>query len=352
MFLESGIFRFWLAAAALLWVFLFTHYNDLAFFVEHWFYPATMVLGAFVAGSTPEGGGAVAFPVLNIFLEIDRVLARDFSLMIQSVGMTSASIFILTNRNTRLRDFSSLLWFVPTAFVGFVFGMHVLQGIKVQIIQALFLSLIAGFAFAYYFSSHRGTADRCNVRNARDLLYTVFMLFLGGMCTSLFGTGADILIYTLLVTHFAVKEKIATEMSVILIASLSDLAYIYLGLYEGSLSRYQVQTWLCAYPVVLIMAPLGAYVLKRVSKEYMLRAVVLLNIAQLCYFNAHNPSLEKTLWSLGFTALLSTIFFVGMAKLVRRRGAAAASAEAARAAGGRRLESVVTGAGDAARQST
>lgn len=36
-----------------------------------------MVLGAFVAGLTPEGGGAVAFPVLSVFFNIDRVLARD-----------------------------------------------------------------------------------------------------------------------------------------------------------------------------------------------------------------------------------------------------------------------------------
>ena len=81
---------------------LFGLYNNVQFLVEHWYYPVTMVVGAFVAGSTPEGGGAVAFPVLSIFLNIDRVLARDFSMMIQSVGMTSASIFILTRRNTDL----------------------------------------------------------------------------------------------------------------------------------------------------------------------------------------------------------------------------------------------------------
>ena len=89
------LFRYWFFAALLLWAVLFYSFNDLAFLAEQWFYPAIMVVGAFVAGSTPEGGGAVAFPVLNIFLQIDRVMARDFSLMIQSIGMTSASVFIL-----------------------------------------------------------------------------------------------------------------------------------------------------------------------------------------------------------------------------------------------------------------
>ena len=35
---------------------------------------------------TSEGGGAVAFPVMTLLLEIKPEVARDFSLMVQSVG--------------------------------------------------------------------------------------------------------------------------------------------------------------------------------------------------------------------------------------------------------------------------
>ena len=35
---------------------------------------------------TSEGGGAVAFPVMTLALEIPPAVARDFSLMIQSCG--------------------------------------------------------------------------------------------------------------------------------------------------------------------------------------------------------------------------------------------------------------------------
>ena len=38
------------------------------------------------SGSTSEGGGAVAFPVMTLLLKIDPKVARDFSLMIQSCG--------------------------------------------------------------------------------------------------------------------------------------------------------------------------------------------------------------------------------------------------------------------------
>lgn len=319
MFLESKLFRIWLATALSVWLLLFYHYNNIAFLLEHWFYPATMVLGAFVAGLTPEGGGAVAFPVLSVFLDIDRVLARDFSLMIQSIGMTSASIFILTRRDIDRRSFTPLFWFVPVAFAGFVVGMHTLQGIQVYIIQALFLSLIASFAVAYYFSSHRGAGHYHAPRGPGDYLVTLIVLFIGGMCASLFGTGADIILYTLMVTRFAMHERTATQMSVILMATLSILGYAYRGLVEQALTPYQVQTWLTAFPVVLFMAPLGAYVLARINKEHMLLAIVVLNIGQLGYFVTVRPSPEKLLWTALFTLLLTALFFFTLARLSRQR---------------------------------
>lgn len=37
---------------------------------------------------TTEGGGAVAFPVMTLALNISPVVARDFSFMIQSCGIS------------------------------------------------------------------------------------------------------------------------------------------------------------------------------------------------------------------------------------------------------------------------
>ena len=319
MFLESRIFRIWLGVISLAWLILFALYDSIPFLLEHWYYPATMVVGAFVAGSTPMGGGAVAFPVLSVFLEIDRILARDFSMMIQSVGMTSASIYILTRKNADLRVFRPLLWWIPISFVGFVVGMLTLQQVDVYIIQALMLSLMASFTIVYLFSSHRGTRSVYTATKIKDRVITTTAVFVGGLCTSLFGTGVDVLLYTVLATHFTLKEKLATEMSVILMASLSVLGYAYRGLYENAVTQYQVQTWLCAAPVVLIMAPLGSHILKKINTEHMLRAIVALSLAQLGYFILKEPTVEKLYWSAGATILLSSLFFWGMSELAKRR---------------------------------
>ena len=304
---RNKFFNGWFFSALTLWFFLFYLYNDLQFLVEHWYYPAIMVLGAFVAGVTPEGGGAVAFPVLNIFLNIDRVMARDFSLMIQSVGMTSASIFILSHA-PRWQVYKPVLLMIPVCFLGFVFGMQFMQALPVYIIQALFLSLITAFALVYSLSKHRGTRLELPGITKTDMPYFLLVLFCGGIFASLFGTGADIVLYTLLVTRLRMHEKIATHMAIMLMAAISILGYSYRFFVDDGLSQYQIQTWLCAHPVVLLMAPFGAFVLSKIDKELMLKGVAVLNVAQVCYFLLYKPSVEKAFWIILFSTVLTLVF--------------------------------------------
>ena len=326
MFFESRIFRGWYGGMMLIWVALFAALNSIPFLVDHWHYPAIMVLGAFVAGLTPEGGGAVAFPVLSVFFEIKREMARDFSLMIQSVGMTSASIWILSRRGNHLPAYAPVLWFVPVSFLGFVLGMNLLQTIPVYVIQALFLSLILTFALAYVYSKHRGERRMLEANGPLDHAMLAMVLLAGGMAASLFGTGADIIVYTLLVTRFRMDEKVATHMSIMVMAAISVLGYAYRFFWDGTITDYQVQTWLCAYPVVLFMAPFGSYILHKLNVEWMLRGIVALNIFQIGYFNFKNPSVEKFACSAVFSLTLFAIFWCSLAHMARQRERSVAAA--------------------------
>ncbi len=195
------------------------------------------------------------------------------------------------------------------AFIGFVLGMQFLQHLPVYIIQALFLSLITSFALLYSISQHRGCQTQLPIFVRSDRAFLVVMLLLGGGCASLFGTGADIILYTLLVTRFRLQEKIATHFCIILMAAISVLGFGYRHWFDQELTTYQFQTWLCAFPVVLLMAPFGAYVLHRINKEIMLRGVAVLNVGQLGYFLCVKPSLDKALWAAFFTVVLSVLFY-------------------------------------------
>lgn len=51
------------------------------------------------AGMTTEGGGAVAFPVMTLALNISPIVARDFSFMIQSCGIFHLKLLIKKKKN-------------------------------------------------------------------------------------------------------------------------------------------------------------------------------------------------------------------------------------------------------------
>lgn len=60
-------------------------------FSQYWSMSVAMVLGSFLAGSTPLGGGVVAYPIAQLVLLWPTPDSRDASLLVQSVGMTAAS---------------------------------------------------------------------------------------------------------------------------------------------------------------------------------------------------------------------------------------------------------------------
>lgn len=322
---RSRIFVTWFISALIVWGVLFHEYCGLEFLRTHLYYPLIMVLGAFVAGMTPEGGGAVAFPALSLFFEISREWARDFSLMIQSIGMTSASLFILTHPQTDRRVFRPLFWLTPFACLGFLAGMQWLQGLSVVAIHLVFLSLITAFALSYALHARRGQRELLQLRTGTDFLLCVATAFTGGIAASLFGTGADILMYTLVVTRFGLAEKTATRLSVVLMTCVSLAGFSWRHFVDADLQPEQYQGWLCAWPVVLFMAPFGAWVLQRIHVEWMIRGLVILNSLQLIYFNLREPSLARVLVSLILTLLLFMVFRWG----VRNSGGERKAAEQA-----------------------
>jgi len=48
--------------------------------------PLVMIIGGFLGGATSEGGGAVAFPVMTLALNLEPEVARDFLFVTQSAG--------------------------------------------------------------------------------------------------------------------------------------------------------------------------------------------------------------------------------------------------------------------------
>ena len=86
------------ASLTLLWAVLVTLFGQWDRIADLWPATLTMVFGSVVAGSTPQGGGVVAFPVFTKVFGMPPEVARTFSLCIQSVGMIAATCWIIINR--------------------------------------------------------------------------------------------------------------------------------------------------------------------------------------------------------------------------------------------------------------
>jgi uncharacterized membrane protein YfcA len=91
-------FLLWLAVFYAVWLYLLHSGGHWPELLEHWGIAVAMALGSYVAGSTPMGGGTVGFPILVLLFDEPAQLGRDFGFAIQSIGMVSATVFILCRR--------------------------------------------------------------------------------------------------------------------------------------------------------------------------------------------------------------------------------------------------------------
>ncbi|MBT6433863.1 MAG: sulfite exporter TauE/SafE family protein [Deltaproteobacteria bacterium] len=229
-------------------------------FGDYAFISLTMTLASFIAGATSEGGGAVAFPVLTIFFDIDPAIARDFSLAIQSVGMSAAALTIFSSRiqieKTAL--IFATLGGVPGLFVGLYFiAPHMSPVYTKMFFVSLWLSFGVVVAYRHLFSTKSFKQElRGDPRTVKRQL--VILGLVGGTVTGITGSGIDIVVFSYLVLEHRVDIRIATPTSVVLMAG-NALVGITMRLMDSQpVETITWNYWLVSIPIVVVGAPLGA----------------------------------------------------------------------------------------------
>jgi len=293
------------------WLYLILTGPGFELYETHWLYALMMVFGSAVAGFTPEGGGAVAFPILSLYFNIPPTAARDFSLAIQSIGMVSAAIWILTRKAHALRTFRHIPFYAAVNMIGFVLMTAVAGAFAFKTIQMLFVGLALAFIVAYLVSRGRGTVDDVELSGTRFVTFAVFS-FIGGCASAMFGTGSDMLIYIALTCYYGMKEKISTDISIVLMAVVTVFGIAYRSLFLDAVHPDVYLMWLAAAPVVLFFAPFGNILLGWARKETMLYTVLAMNAVNYFYFISKNMNLiVPTLITLVvFTAMFVSSFYV------------------------------------------
>jgi uncharacterized membrane protein YfcA len=273
-FLYLGIFYgVWLAI-----VILGDHWAEIS---EHWGIAVAMLMGSYAAGSTPMGGGTVGFPVLVLLFNEAPTLGRDFSFAVQSIGMTSASIFILCRRQPI--EWPMLRWAMLGTMIGTPLGILFIAPLASALfIKVLFAIVWCSFGVLHLYrlkelSRHEGLAPGAH-RFDRKAGFVVGILA-GSMLVPVTGVGIDMVLYAVLVLLCQADLKIAIPTSVIIMA-FASLVGIATKSLDHSIHPEVFEHWLAAAPVVALGAPLGAFVVNHVGRAPTLLVVSLLCIGQ------------------------------------------------------------------------
>lgn len=233
----------------------FTLYSD------YWHAPMTMLFGSFVAGSTPLGGGAVSFPVFSKLLEVTAYEARSFGFLIQSIGMSFATLlFICWKVQINWRQ---VFWACIGSSIGVCFGLAVFSYSDSMIKLAFSLfALLSGLLLV----SGQGRNKAQIMRDSAQSLFIVGLI--GGLLSSQIGAGADTILFFFLVLFARQEEKISIPSSVAVMAFTALVGSIatYV-LHPEFITPFVINSWLTAAPIVAIGAPLGGWVMSRLSKR-------------------------------------------------------------------------------------
>lgn len=240
--------------------------NSLSF--PEWLIAPIMAFGSFVAGSTFLGGGSVAFPSLTKILVVEPILAKTFSLAIQSVGMTSASLYIISRVKYVSWNFIGV--FVISTIPGLALSLKYLQHhIPSTDLRIGFTLFIFCFLCIYLWSLKLDLKGKSKPKfqEASEWVVVILSGFIGGVISGLIGSGADLVAFAVLSLYFRSNIKLATQTSVIVMASTSLIGISLQSVTSNQISNEVLALWYIAAPVVLIGAPIGAMFCRRVKPE-------------------------------------------------------------------------------------
>lgn len=295
----------WLVLFYITWACLVLWGDRLSDVVTHWPMALAMALGSYAAGSTPMGGGTVGFPVLVLLFDMPASLGRDFSFAVQSIGMVSASIFILARRQPLA--VSVLQGAMMGALFGTPIGILFIAPLIPELwIKVCFSIIWAGFGLLhlYRIKEIAGNTGVIDFSEKWDFRLGLTLGFIASLTVvSVTGVGIDMIIYAALVLLCRADLKIAIPTSVVIMA-FNSVYGVLIKFFTSGFQPGTYENWLAAAPVVALGAPLGVLIVGLVGRKPTLLFVAILCVGQYIWTCINERQ------SLGVSGILITLLFV------------------------------------------
>jgi len=315
--------RFWgiiipLTFFEVCWWCLAVKHDFFKYFPEKYLMSITMIFGAMVAGMTSEGGGAVAFPVMTLALHISPAVARDFSLGIQSCGMTAAA-FTIFWMQIQL-EWHSIIFCSLGAMFGMIFGLDVLDSLLDPLTKKLgFVCIWFSFAFALFLLNRqhkRRTFDSIPNFGLGHAFILTITGFIGGIFSAISGSGVDICSFSMLSLLFRISEKVSTPTSIVLMAINTCVGFFWRELMTDTGAEPEAWKFLAVcVPIVVFFAPFGSFLASHFHRQVLAALIYILDtIALVTAFAVIPITLNRGILS-GCLLFGGFIFFFVISKI-------------------------------------
>jgi uncharacterized protein len=265
-----------------IWLWYMLSNNGFELYKTNWMAALTMLFGSFIAGSSPEGSASIAYPVFTLLLKIEPSVARNFAFAIQSIGMTSASLLIL---GLRVKvEWNYIKYVTLGGLFGLVIGTYyVVPLISPVMAKLFFVSLWLSFGLILWYenlSKKREVFDSIQEFDKNDQIRLIIFGFIGGIISSIFGTGINIFTYCLMTIYYKINEKVATPSSVIIMTIETIFGFLFHLAILKDFSNTSFELWLVCIPIVIIFAPLGAFVITKLPRLMVARILYMILVVQ------------------------------------------------------------------------
>ncbi|MFT3681891.1 MAG: sulfite exporter TauE/SafE family protein [Ferruginibacter sp.] len=294
------------------WTYYMITSNSFYLFGRHIYALITMIFGSFIAGSSPEGSASIAYPVFTLLLKIPPPEARNFAFAIQSIGMTSASLLILS---LKIKVEWNYIKYVSIAgFAGLIFGTYfIVPLISPPLAKLFFVSLWLSFGLVLWYNNRkpkREVVDSIQHFGKKDITNLLILGLIGGMISSIFGTGINIFSFCFMTIYYRINEKVAVPSSVIIMTLETILGFFLHAAVIQDFKQLSFEMWLVCVPFVAIFAPLGAFVISKVPRKLVANFLTCVLIIQ--FIGAMwviKPNFMQAIMSIAVLAIGLTSFF-------------------------------------------
>ncbi len=289
-------------------------------FSKHWAAVLTMIFGSFVAGSSPEGSAAIAYPIFTLLLKIEPSVARNFAFAIQSIGMTAASLLII---GLKIKVETNYIKYVS---LGGIFGLiagtyFIVPLISPPLAKLFFVSLWLSFGLVLWrknSKSERYVFDKIIPFTQDDRIKLIFFGIIGGCISAVFGTGINIFTFCLMTIYYNIDEKVAVPSSVIIMTIETMLGFFLHAQVLQDFQQESFEMWLACIPFVIFFAPLGAYLINKLPRHWVATFIYLILVIQFigAFWVLRPEGLH--LWISLATIIFGILFFAFIATLKRK----------------------------------